>query len=238
MNKPEITAATTAPSKPKRSQLDDRIGEICIEWWAGLNAVDLKTGMELPREWPDRAAIAALRRIGTIQGPAGDEIDTAFAVAISGWKGAPYVNLRKRLSGLLSKWHDDYVQRIPARPDFDAAVAVVGATLARVRMNRKGSVAKLLGSGDDRKLMAEARFKRLIRTSTAPDLLDQGRRIVMLLGREAPIGDLGASLLLWSADPYAKRRWSFDYFDASDMNSEPASDADDAAPEAASQANI
>ena len=85
------------------------------------------------------------------------------------------------------------------------------------------------------RLMAEARFKRLIRTRDWPGLLDQGRRIVALLGRDAPVADLGASLLLWNAGPRTIRDWSFAYYGVAFAGRDPdASDPDDADDTAAS----
>lgn len=217
------TAPSDTPSHSPRDPLAAKVGEISLDWWAELNAVDMKSGEPLEGRKPARRAIAELRRIGAVDGPNGDEIDTAYAVSIRQDAGPqPYLDLRKRLKGMLAASRDDYARSMPERPGFDAAVAVVAATLARVREHKKGVVAKLLGAGsrDDAPLMAEARFKRLIRTTTAPDLLDQGRRIVMLLKRSAPVDDLGASLLLWNTSPYVKRRWSFAYYDAEDMNAD------------------
>ncbi len=213
-------AAASSAAKPARTTLDAELAKICLEWWAALNAVDIKSGEPLKGRKPARRAIAELRRIGTVDGPNGDQIDTAYAVSIQQDAGPPpYLDLRKRLKGMLAASRDEHARSMPERPGFDDAVAVVAATLARVREHKYVKVSKLLGarSRDEAPLMAEARFKRLIRTTTAPDLLDQGRRIVMLLGRAAPVDDLGASLLLWNSSPYVKRRWSFDYYDAEDM---------------------
>lgn len=238
MSTPGPGAAAASPPRPKRAALDEKIGDICLEWWAQLNAVDPKTGNDLTGKIPDRAAIAALRRIGTVEGSSGPEIDTTFACGIPGREGrSPYLVLHSRLRGLLAKWQDEHVRRIPERTDFDASAAVVAATLARVRANRRGSLVGLLGAPrrDEQPVMAEARFKRLIRTTSPPDLLDQGRRIVMLLGREVPVADLGASLLLWNVDPLAKRRWAFGYFGAEEMSIDGADDkasAEGAAPDA------
>lgn len=220
------TPATTASASPgsakhqsPRAKLDAAIGAICLDWWAALADSDLKTGKDGPN--PHRAALAEMRRITTTDNNEIEQIEVSAAI---GHRGFPaYLDLHRRLTGLLAKWNDsNRFDRFAKSMDFDDAVAVVAATLARVREHRKGDVAKLLGAKtrDEAPLMAEARFKRLIRTATAPDLLDQGRRIVMLLGRSAPVDDLGASLLLWNIDPYAKRRWSFAYYNAADMRAD------------------
>jgi hypothetical protein len=101
--------------------------------------------------------------------------------------------------------------------------AIAAATLAHIRAdaggNGRGATAKLLGQprgeggeSEDR-LFAEARFKRLIRTRDDwPGLLAQGRRIAAILDGQAPVGDLGASLILWNADPHVTRDWAFHYY--------------------------
>ena len=112
--------------------------------------------------------------------------------------------------------------------------AIAAATLAHIRTDaggRRGATARLLGQprggeGEDR-LFAEARFKRLIRTRNDwPGLLVQARRIAAILGKEAPVGDLGASLILWNADPRIARDWAFQYyqreFDMPEREAEPA----------------
>lgn len=189
--------------------------------------VDPATGNDLPQKKPARRALAELRRVGSIEGPNGDEIDTAFAISVRDeWGRSTYIQLRDCLKTKLLESGGGRLSRFACSERFDEAVAVVAATLARVRENDTRPVARQLGakSRDEAPLMAEARFKRLIRTTTAPDLLEQGRRIVMLLGRTASVGDLGASLLLWNVDPYAKRRWSFAYYGVDDVR---ADDPDD-----------
>ena len=109
-------------------------------------------------------------------------------------------------------------------------IALVAAVLTRVRSGGKEGAAPTaarLGEKKDRsdeasRLMAEARFKHLIRAGSDAELLDHGRRIVALLGRDAPVGHLGASLLLWG--PSVVRQWAFDYYGASDAAPEDAGD--------------
>ncbi len=115
-----------------------------------------------------------------------------------------------------------YNQLKPFRHDrdqenFGQAVAVVAGTLARVREEASGKTAALLGvTRDDKRLMQEERFKRLIRTRDWADLHSRGRRIVHLLGRAVPVGDMGASLFLWFSGPHVIRDWSLAYYDLSD----------------------
>jgi hypothetical protein len=60
--------------------------------------------------------------------------------------------------------------------------------------------------------MAESRFLRLMRAQTTGDLFDQARRLVVLLKRAAPVGELGASLLVWLVDPEVRRTWARSYY--------------------------
>lgn len=197
------------------------IGGICRDWWMDLAAIDAKTGEEKEGGNRNRGKLAELRRIGIETLETGDCIDVAAAVPH--W---PYQKLRGRLAGIaLPCFHGN-----AAQDEFDQAVAVVAATLARVRTEtpkiRDQKVAALLGLSKDGKpvtddeaarVMAEARFKRLIRVRDWPGLLGQGRRMVHLLGRDVPVADLGASLLLWNSsrlNPLIIRRWSFAYYGA------------------------
>jgi CRISPR type I-E-associated protein CasB/Cse2 len=195
------------------------IGEICRDWWAELAAIDPSTGEErIGGAPPDRRQLADLRRISSETWEHGEHIDVAVAAGI----GA-YCTLSNRLRGCLLARQLDWTRRIVEQEAFAEAVAVVASTLARVRRDTdpKTAVARRLGldkngktvSGDEgRRVMAEARFKRLIRTRDWPDLLDQGRRIVQLLDRDVSVADLGSSLLLWNAGPHVVRHWSFAYY--------------------------
>ena len=116
--------------------------------------------------------------------------------------------------------------------------AIAAATLARVRKDagsgsRPGATARQLGAprseGGAEPLYAETRFKRLLRCRDDwPDLLAQARRVAAILEREAPIGDLGASLVLWNADPSIRKHWAFQYYAQRDFES--AADDDPPAP--------
>ena len=95
--------------------------------------------------------------------------------------------------------------------------ALAAITLAHVEKDSVASennlafprAAQLLGEGDP-PLFAEARFKRLIRTDDPAELLAQMVRAVKILGKAAPVGELGRSLLLWG--PAVKKRWAFAYW--------------------------
>ena len=203
-----------------RNGADDyiAIAKICTDWWRelqSLNAVGKPIGD--PPKAPDRAALAQLRRIAVIDLGGAPAVDVAGALDISAFR-----MLMDRLQGQrIGNWRVQQWLASQAREWEPFAIAV--ATLAHIRVdvggNRRGATAKLLGQprgeggeGDDR-LFAEARFKRLIRTRNDwPGLLGQARRVAAILDKQAPIGDLGASLILWNADPGVIRDWAFQYY--------------------------
>lgn len=198
---------------------------ICRSWWRWLNAFDgdgkhIKIGdAEKPR---DRAALARLRRIDVVDLGGTAVVDVAEALGIAAFRNlvgrVRIAAEEKKLSGRILRWlAEDTLELSP--------FAIAAATLARVRSDDGGEVARcgetalLLGApraeGADRedRLFAEARFKRLIRTRNDwPDLMRQARRVAAILEQSAPIGDLGASLILWNADPRVSRNWAFQYY--------------------------
>jgi hypothetical protein len=215
------------------NDLRQMLGKICRDWWGELAAIDPKTGKEAEKGWPDRAALAELRRIASVSGSDGEHVDAAVAC-----RSNAYVRLFRRLESALRVSGKDWAIAMVQRDDFPEAVAVVAATLARVRQDTRQNQSTAYLVGRDKKgdaisddnsarLMAEARFKRLIRTRDWPGLLDQGRRIVALLDRNVPVADLGASLLLWNCGPRTMRDWSFAYYGVA-FAAPDASDVDDA----------
>jgi len=192
------------------------IGRICRDWWCALAAIDPKTGKEIDGKDVNRAELARLRRICTDDRTGGETVDTSYAI-----QQFAYGQLLRRLHPIARS-----AFRGPrADLEFEEAVAVVAATLARVREDTRPNVkvAERLGLGKDGKavtddeaarVMSVLRFKHLVRTRDWPGLLDHGRRIVLLLDRDVSVADLGASLLLWNASPKVIRDWSFAYFQA------------------------
>lgn len=181
----------------------DHVSRVCTEWWRNLNGLDIETG-EVSGP-PDRAAIAKLRRIGTVTVDGREEMDTSTQLGY-------YAVLYARLKGPASAPFRPYLEQ----DDFAQAVAVVAGTLARVRTATDGTTtAALLGAEreESKRIMQEERFKRLVRTRDWAELHARGRRVVHLLDRTAPVGDLGASLFLWFAGPLVIRDWSLAYYD-------------------------
>lgn len=202
----------------------DAIAKICVDWWRDLRSLNaagkpivFKNGGE---KAPDRAALAELRRIGVIDFGGIPAVDSVSALGISAFRhlirrlrDAQPGNYRvQRWLGIAEEGNGKLKDR-----EF-SPFAIAAATLARIRTDvgdrKRGATAKLLGAGeDDNPLFAEARFKRLIRTRNDwPGLSAQARRIAAILGREAPVGDLGASLILWDADQRITRDWAFQYY--------------------------
>ncbi len=215
-------------SRNRNDQDYTAIAVVCTEWWRALQSLDsagkpILLGNGSPKA-PDRAALAELRRIGVIELSGVPAIDIGQALASSA-----FLKLLSDLDGTLSgksrvkRWlHESS----PCLEPF----AIAAAALAHIRSDtggkKRGETARLLGAPrseggptEDR-VFAEPRFKRLIRTRNDwPGLLAQARRVAAILENKAPIGDLGASLILWNADPGIVRDWAFQYYQ---RNFEPA----------------
>ena len=58
-------------SAEAKDDLRQTLGGTCRDWWGQLAAIDPKTGREAEKGRPDRAALAELRRIGTVSGEHG-----------------------------------------------------------------------------------------------------------------------------------------------------------------------
>ncbi len=173
------------------AKLQNKLRWECREWWRKLNGVDSDGVAD--RMLADRKSRAELRRIGSRASEAGDALNLASAYAVD-----RFYRLRDRCAELGVRIHDE-------------SIALAAAVLAHVDIDLQDQVetASLLGDGDP-PVFAEARFKRLIRTDQPAELLPQLVRAVKILGKAAPVGELGASLLLWG--PTVKKRWAFAYW--------------------------
>lgn len=201
----------------------DALSQVCREWWASMQELEKDGEVVRPR---DRAALAELRRIDVADFDGTPVVDIGYALSIPAFRDLirrlRKAEHEKALSNArLLRW----LQGSNDAPPEVAPFAVAAATLARVKEDcgkpgdKRGETGRLLGAprseGADKedRLLAEARFKRLIRTrGDWPDLMRQARRIAALLERKAPVGDLGASLILWNADPGTARDWAFRYY--------------------------
>lgn len=181
------------------------IETICRDWWRGL------TDAGNAGRRADRGALARLRRVGLADFGGGPEPDLTALLGEEAFR-----SLYRRLRGLKGK---------PA--DWETDLVTVAMTLAHVREDAgKARTAALLGGpDDDKRRMKEARFRRLMRVADAGDLFDEARRLIMLLDRRAPVGELGASLLLWRHEPHVRRDWARAYYGL-DTDSLETTDAD------------
>lgn len=202
------------------------LARTCRRWWRNLNALDkdgkpiVIGGAEKPR---DRAALAQLRRIDVIDDDGTPIVDVGGALGIPAFRNLIHslrtsLAERKLSNARVAYWLSDDCP-------FMEPFAIAASAISRFRNDsgdkseKRGATARLLGkprsegAGDDDHLFAEARFKQLIRTRNDwPGLMRQSRRIAAILEREAPIGDLSASLILWNASPHVTRDWAFQYY--------------------------
>jgi hypothetical protein len=169
-----------------------RLVEVFETWWHRMNATDKDGGRG---DTADRADAARLRRVDLVDGGTGPRPDIATALTVESFR-----RLHQRTR--------HYAQQFDAWEESLVAAAIA---LAHVRTDVPGRTTAMLLGGNadaDQRLMADARFLRLIRAGSSGELMDQGRRLVALLKGAAPVGDLGASLLLWLDDPNRRREWA------------------------------
>jgi hypothetical protein len=171
-----------------------RLHTVLGEWWRRCND---STDEGERGEKANRADMARLRRVATFPGPVGPIVDVATALTIGAFR-----DLYRRAAPSMTGWDR-----------WEEGLAVAAITLAHVRTDAPGrDTAQLLGGADDeRRVMAEPRFLRLMRVGTPAELLDEGRRIAALLPA-APVADLGASLMVWLDDPNRRRLWALAYY--------------------------
>lgn len=67
-------------------------------------------------------------------------------------------------------------------------------------------------AGDERPILSEARFRRLLGTARGEELVDAFTRLVALLGGSVNVAALAEDFWYWS--DCTKRRWAFDYYAA------------------------
>lgn len=169
---------------------DGRIGfveaaDAAVKWWRGLQP-DHQRGNPQERGG-DRAALARLRRAGTLAEVMAEEAA---------------VDLWRRLGG-------GDVQRLKR-------IAVIAHVLAHVREHDEQRAIRRVGRqsyGDaDSAKLKPLRFRRLLAAREDDELMREMRRLVQLADRRLDVGHLAASLLFWSDTTRA--RWTFDYFAA------------------------
>lgn len=197
---PDLSDATAdaqvgASPRARRNPVD-HYAPLFQEWWDEL------TDPANAHRYPDRtAALAQLRRVGTIDLGTGSIPDEAQALTVSAYQ---------RLYRRVRAWEPR--ELLPTA--WETALVIAAVTLAHVRTDCPGRrTAALLGGPDEAtRVMAQSRFLRLMRVENAGDLMAQARRVTALLGRTAPVGELGASLLFWQARPHVRRDWARSYY--------------------------
>jgi CRISPR system Cascade subunit CasB len=177
-----------------KTQAPNTLSPIFQDWWSSL------TDAEHDGRNADRAGLAQLRRIGRVSAEGSAEPDLAVALTVNAFRA-----LYKRIGARTDR---------AEHPDWDLDLVIAATALAHVREHKQGqTTASLLWGADlQTPLMAESRFKRLIRSDSAGDLFDQARRLVALLKDKAPVGELGASLFLWRTQPKIRRDWARAYY--------------------------
>ena len=164
-------------------------------WWQGLTDAT-HDGMHR-----QRGALARLRRIDLIETLGRRAPDVVAALMEE-----PFRDLIQAVQPFhdLHQMQDERIE--------DLVTAAV--TLARLRLDiRHRTTAQMLGGKkDEDRVLKEGRFLALMRSDTPADLFDQARRLPDLLRNEAPVGELGVSLLLWRTTPSVRRDWARDYY--------------------------
>lgn len=108
-----------------------------------------------------------------------------------------------RLIGELSGEHPD-------------RVAILAGILAFVEKTDDRKIARVIGRDsldDDKAIVSETRFRRLLQTP-GDELLDPMRRLVHLTKGKANVYDLSVSVLCWGDG--VRKRWIFDYYNVSE----------------------
>ena len=105
------------------------------------------------------------------------------------------------------------IRRLPRDPE---RVAMLAGILAHVRESDDQRIVRAIGResfDEDKAIMSEARFRRLLQTP-GNELMDPLRRLVRLTKGKANVRDLSFSVLYWGDS--VKKRWIFDYYGVSD----------------------
>ena len=152
------------------------------DWWRELQPDPTR------KRQGDRAALARLRRCGTV---AEAMLDQAT------------ITLFRRCGA--------------TGPDDLPAIGLAAAVLAHVREDAPGqSVARQLGPDQPDKpetaILKPLRFRRVMEAATPDERLIALRRMVALAGGRLNVRDLADALLIWN--DRRRQRWVYDYWDA------------------------
>ena len=174
--------------------MSDRRSAAAVAWWRRLQPYRAD-GSRNPEG--DRAALAKLRRCASVteamQEPATMELFRDLG--FTHWNSLP-------------------------------AAALAAAVLASARESAAPfpPFARAIGPVDmtqpETAAVKPLRFRRLIEAETPDDRLAAFRRAIALLSGKVPIASLAEGLLDWSED--RRRRWIFDYWNATERAPQPA----------------
>ena len=164
-----------------------------LRWWQSLQPDPNRTR---PQDRAgDRAALARLRRCGTVAEAMQEEATLRLFQAV----GATH-------------------------PRDLEAVGLAAAVLAHVRADAPGVVARLVGPDSldkpETAALKPLRFRRLMEADGPEDRLAAFRRLVAIAGNTLPVRDLAAALLDWS--DARRTRWVLEYWNAAPPAAAPA----------------
>jgi CRISPR system Cascade subunit CasB len=137
----------------------------------------------------DRASRAILRRAPTVT-----------AVTLS----APYQRLYRRFKA--AAWNADHIS------SRDDRLAAIVGLLAHVTQDQPGALAKAMSHkapGEDRPLVSELRFTRLLESPDVESLFTGLRRVLPLMEHRIDVIALADDILFWGDD--RRKRWAYAY---------------------------
>ena len=176
---------------------DSFSGEKALTWWRRLNGLNAQE--DEAHNAGDTGARARLRRAAT---PV-EALTEARAVELA------------RMLGMDAE----------TSPQKLETVGALAAVLAHVRINVGATkMAALLGpqKGDERPVMSDLRFRRLLAARTPVDLMRQMRAAVQLLKGRGNVADIAHAMLHWN--DATRVRWTYAYWQAAFASPAPESE--------------
>ena len=134
-----------------------------------------------------------------------------------GARRAALARLRRAATPLEAMQEPEALRLIVRLPRYPPErVAILAGVLACVRETDDRPVARAIGReslDDEKAIMAEVRFRRLLQARPA-ELLDPMRRLVALTKWRVNVYDLSYTVLHWG--DRVRKRWIFDYYGVSE----------------------
>ena len=148
---------------------------------------------------------------------------TSEAAAGRGPRRAARARLRRAATPLEVIQEPEALRLIASLPGENSdRVAILAGILAFVDVSDDGRrVPRAIGRDkfdDEKALMSEGRFRRLLQTD-GDALMDAMRRLVHLTGHKTNVYDLSFAVLRWS--DVVKKRWIFEYYNVAFAESAP-----------------